>query len=150
MLKIFSVIGLILMMSVLTVSCDSKQSQKKKEDNLAKEVIEIHDDVMPKMDDIYKLKKQLKMFLPDSNQVDMKGIEVATIYAQIETLDMAHDAMMIWMREYNGGVDLYTHAERMQYLEKEKIKIIKVRDLMLEAIEESSKLLDFLNAKVNE
>ncbi|MEM0447119.1 MAG: hypothetical protein QXT71_00995 [Thermoplasmata archaeon] len=102
------------------------------------------------MDDIYKLKKQLKTFLADSSIVESIIVEPSVILTQIELLDMAHDAMMIWMREYNGGVDLYTHAERMEYLEKEKIKIIKVRDLMLESIESSTELLDSLKSLVDE
>jgi hypothetical protein len=63
------------------------------------------------------------------------------IYKQIEKLDMAHDAMMNWMREYNGGIDLFTHNEKMEYLEKEKVKIEEVKTMMLEVIEDTKTFL---------
>ncbi|HEY3401911.1 MAG TPA: hypothetical protein VGK59_00910, partial [Ohtaekwangia sp.] len=62
------------------------------------EVMKVHDEVMPKMNDIYKLKQDLKKKLDESK--DLADDKRKEIEATIAQLDSASDGMMVWMREF--------------------------------------------------
>src|SRR5688572_19993617 len=66
---------------------------------LYEEVMNIHDEVMPKMDDIYKLEQALKKQLTETPEIspDKKKALESTIMK----LDSAGEGMMAWMRNFN-------------------------------------------------
>ncbi len=102
------------------------------------EVMNVHDEVMPKMDDIYKLKEQLKKQIadaPDMVQERRKAVETAIL-----RLDSASDGMMVWMRNFNPLPDSLGEEQARQYLEDERKKVTQVKEDMLEAIEEAESL----------
>lgn len=115
------------------------QSPKAKEEELAKEVLALHDEVMPKMQDIMRLKKELKKKL---NQVDSSSNEALLINDLISGLEKADKDMMDWMHTYNGGQDLYTHEEVMAYLNAEKSKMQVIKEETWAAIEEGKLYLE--------
>ena len=113
---------------------------QKKQDNqtLYDEVMKVHDEVMPKMDDIYKLKQELKKQISDtSNLVDEKR---RTIEATILKLDSAGEAMMVWMRNFNPLPDSLGEEKAREYLEDQQEKIKKVKEEMLDAINKATEL----------
>jgi hypothetical protein len=89
-------------------------------DALLAQVMEIHDEVMPKMEDIMRLKSKLK----DREDAD----EI------LDALDAADKAMMNWMRNFKAPSKDLTFDQAMEYLEAQRKSIADVRDLMLEAI----------------
>lgn len=104
------------------------------ESPLYKEVMAIHDAVMPEMTTIHNLKKALKAAKDDSNN--------EIVLDHIKMLDDADEAMMTWMADFKTPED--TTAAKV-YLNAEKVKIQAVSDLMAKSILSSNKLLDSLN-----
>lgn len=119
---------------ILLCSCEQKKSNQA----LYEEVMEVHDEVMPKMDDIYKLKQELKTQLTDTLSIDeekKKALESAIVQ-----LDSASAGMMVWMRNFNPVPDSLGEEKARNYLEHEKEKVDKVKRDMLEAIENARAL----------
>ena len=96
------------------------------------EVMEIHDEVMPKMNDLHKTKTSLKtrLELPGLPAQDRKEIEI-----KIARLDSASEGMMIWMRQFNPPADSLGEEKARAYLESELVKVKEVREDILEALE---------------
>ena len=102
------------------------------------EVMKVHDEVMPKMDNIYQLKQELKKQMADSS--NLKVEKRKTIEAAILRLDSASESMMVWMRNFNPLPDSLGEEKARAYLEDQQEKINKVKKEMLEAIEEAKGL----------
>ena len=111
---------------------------QKTQDNQAlyDEVMKVHDEVMPKMDDIYKLKQELKKQIADSSNLAIEKRK--TIEATILKLDSASENMMVWMRNFNPLPDSLGEEKARAYLEDQQEKIKKVKEEMLEAINEAT------------
>ncbi|SKC78257.1 hypothetical protein [Ohtaekwangia koreensis] len=110
------------------------------DDALYTEVMKIHDEVMPKMGDIYTLKESLqkKLDTPGTEAGKKKEIEGAIV-----KLDAADDAMRVWMREFNTKLDsvkLEGEEKTQEYLKNEMERIKKVKEDMLSAIEQAKSL----------
>jgi hypothetical protein len=102
------------------------------------EVMKVHDEVMPKMNDIYKLREQLKKQIADSAglvEEKEKAIESAIL-----KLDSSSESMMVWMRNFNPLPDSLGEEKAREYLEDQKVKVEKVKEDMLQAIEEAEAL----------
>ena len=113
---------------------------QKNQDNQAlyDEVMKVHDEVMPKMDDIYKLKQELKKQIADSSNLAIE--KRRTIEATILRLDSASENMMVWMRNFNPLPDSLGEEKARTYLEEQQEKIEKVKEEMLEAINAAKEL----------
>ena len=113
---------------------------QKKQDNqtLYDEVMKVHDEVMPKMDDIYKLKQELKKQMADSSTLAVEKRK--TIEGTILRLDSASENMMVWMRNFNPIPDSLGEEKARAYLEDQQEKIKKVKKEMLEAIDDAKAL----------
>jgi hypothetical protein len=122
------------------VSCsknkDNKASDPETDDPnkvLYNQVMDIHDEVMPRMDDIMRLKRELKESIEKSNNlVPEKKKELEQ---KILQLDSAGKAMMAWMNDFRP--EEYTGEDLRDYLESEKERVTKVKELMLEAIQKA-------------
>ncbi|HYG01365.1 MAG TPA: hypothetical protein VD927_02920 [Chryseosolibacter sp.] len=101
---------------------------------LYNEVMKIHDEVMPKMNDIHKKKTELKNMLKDN--ADLPAAEKTSIEQRIARLDSANESMMIWMREFEPIPDSMGEEKAKAYLEGEMEKVKKVRERILKALEE--------------
>jgi hypothetical protein len=96
---------------------------------LEKEVMDIHDEVMPRMGEV--------VFLTDAIDSIMK-VEKDTI--KWKELNLIHEAlvksdkdMMHWMRSYESPAQPYDSTS-VNYINKEKEKVIKLRALILKSI----------------
>ena len=100
---------------------------------LYNEVMDIHDEVMPKMEDIYELKRDLQDKLDSAS--NMAAEEKLKLEQRIAHLDSVGNLMMDWMHKFDPLPDSSDQEEAREYLESEMEKIKKVKDAMLEAIE---------------
>lgn len=131
-------IPLIIAFSLLTGCSGSRDKQEKKEDNpnqsLYEKVMGVHDEVMPRMDDIQKLKRELQETI--KNSTDLAEEKRKELEQKIALLDSASKAMMNWMFEFRPE-ELKGDSLRI-YLEKEMDRVTKVKELMLDAIKKAS------------
>jgi hypothetical protein len=98
---------------------------------LGEEVMKVHDEVMPRMNDIYKLKEGLKKKLGEAGLADDKKKEIEQ---NITALDAASESMMVWMRAFNPQPDSLDEAKTKAYLEAEMEKVQKVKADINQAI----------------
>ena len=96
------------------------------------QVMDIHDEVMPKMEDIYKMKIELLEKIANTpGMVEEKRKELEAI---ISNLDSTNNAMMDWMHNFNPVPDSVDQEKAREYLETEMERIKKVRDRTIEAL----------------
>jgi hypothetical protein len=131
-MKILSKVSLILF-AVIALSCESKEKEVEK---LKTETIAIHDEVMPKMDDIMKLKKSLKIKQDSANENEQGNIQNLII-----ALEESDKAMMNWMRNYDPRMEDMSDAEKIEYLKNQKSSISEVSDKMKQSIAEAEEYL---------
>ena len=96
-----------------------------KERSLYDQVMDIHDEVMPKMNDIYKMRKSLKDSI--ANTPDMPEETKLKFEQNILRLDSAGNSMMGWMREFNPP-DQKDKEVFNKYMETELVKVKKMRE----------------------
>jgi hypothetical protein len=127
-MKRLSKIGFVLILFILG-ACQ-------KEKPLYDQVMDIHDEVMPKMDELYQLKKGLqeKLIATDSTQTEKR----LQLEETIHLLDSANESMMVWMREFNPPAEEDKEAYQ-QYLEGELLKVKAMRSVVLNALEAGNK-----------
>lgn len=96
--------------------------------------MDIHDEVMPKMDDLYRLKSQLKDTLGSASltpevKADFEG--------RIHLIDSAEKSMMDWMHDNRlRPIQDTTNLESYRQYMKAKVESAeRMKALMLEAIE---------------
>ena len=98
--------------------------------------MDIHDEVMPKMDNLYKLKKALQDTLANTPALPAEKKKVYE--AHILRIDSASNAMMVWMREFNPSADSLGSESYRGYMERELEKVEKVKAAMLQALEKDN------------
>ena len=123
--------------SLFLLSCNSTTTteeggESSKVEQLAAEVIGIHDEVMPKMEII----NDLQVKLEKKKEGKVKAAMQTAIEQAEKQLQAADDAMMTWMREYKMPTknDSRSEKELIEYLEGEKKRITAVKNLMLNSI----------------
>ena len=102
---------------------------------LYNEVMEVHDEIMPKMEDIYKLKKEIQEQI--ANSPDIVAEKKQQLEQVVSNLDSASNSMMDWMHRFNPLPDSIDQEQARAYLESEMEKIKKVRDLTYDALEKA-------------
>lgn len=118
-------------------------SEKDTQQKLFDEVMQVHDEVMPKMGELRSLAKQL------SNRADsLASDSLAENTTQInemrdlsKQLNDANEGMMEWMRQFEQIEEGTSHGEVIQYLTEQRKKIQKVRDDMLNSQSEAKEYL---------
>ncbi|MBB6001729.1 hypothetical protein [Arcicella rosea] len=121
----------VLMLSVV-FSCSKSEDKQKK---MIEEVMAVHDEVMPKMDEIMTLKGQLDSI----SKVSSDSSKAKELYVALDSADVQ---MMEWMEKYNPDqVKGKSEEEVVKYYEVEKNKIIKVKELTNASIEEAKAFL---------
>jgi hypothetical protein len=130
----------------ITTACSKSGDQKDHEAHdmeyvespntaLYDKVMELHDELMPKMEEIYNLKKEVQEEIaktPEMVEEKKKDLEKTMVY-----LDSANNEMMDWMHKFNPLPDSADQEAAREYLENEMEKIRKVKDIMAEAIDKA-------------
>ncbi len=99
------------------------------------QVMDVHDEVMPRMGDLMKLKRELQEKI--ATTPDMVVEKKAQLEKVISNLDSANTAMMNWMHEFNPLPDSVDQEKAREYLESEIERIRKVKSLVTETIEKA-------------
>ncbi|HTH55313.1 MAG TPA: hypothetical protein VL728_04665 [Cyclobacteriaceae bacterium] len=129
---------------IITVSCNRAQKGEHAKENapsgnpnqaLYDQVMDVHDEVMPKTDEIYKLKKDLQDKIAKSP--DMMADKKKELDRIIHELDSADHSMMDWMHKFNPLPDSANQEKAREYLENEMEKIKKVRELINGSIQKA-------------
>lgn len=121
------------MLIFATVAACNKSEDKQKV--MIDEVMAIHDEVMPKMDDIMTLKSSLDSAI----KVSPDSVKAKQLYS---ALDSADNQMMDWMQAYNPDqVKGKSEEEVTKYYADEKAKISSVKELTNKSIEEAKGFL---------
>ncbi|MEO8471949.1 MAG: hypothetical protein ABI477_07135 [Chryseolinea sp.] len=147
----YTILNLFVITTCLTlVSCGYKAQEHDMHDHestegggdrnkpLYDEVMAVHDEIMPKLDDIYKLKESLKNKIADTPA--LANDKKQEIESTIVKLDSASEGMMDWMHKFSPLPDSTDETAAREYLEKEKVKIEKVKQNMLQALEKANAL----------
>ncbi len=133
------ILSIIVLAFLLIYSCGEKT--KEATDMLYDQVMAVHDEIMPKMGDIMKYKKQLRQ-KAELLSAEVDSAQIAAINEAIAGLDNAHDGMMGWMREFDRDFSKGTQEEIMKYLNAQKEKIEKVGQVTNAAIQSAIELLE--------
>ena len=96
-------------------------------DSLKSEVLFVHDEVMPKMGELRKASKDLRLWADSLMELDSARANMLNSLA--EDIAEANESMMAWMRAYEPDFD-GTEEEIRAYFEAQKVSIQKVRDDM--------------------
>lgn len=130
-----AILGL-LVTTFLLFSCNLNQAANSEQDYVLKklhnEVMQIHDDVMPRMSEIGRIKRQFKDFLKDG----VYEAKADSIQQLIYQLDEADESMMNWMGEFKKPD--YSNFENAQAVyANEKVKITNVKLKMESTIQKA-------------
>jgi len=106
------------------------------------EVISIHDEVMPKIGQLKKLEKEA------GRKVEMLEMSATVDTLQIQKLEelafdlnLAYDAMFVWMRQYKSEDKEKTPEEISVYLDDQALKIAEVNVQIQEILSKSVEIL---------
>lgn len=120
----------LLLICSLLMSCknDNKELHKKLND----EVMAVHDEIMPKMAEINRLKRQLNAYkatVSDDN-VALKDSLINTILLLSESEDLMND----WMKNFKFPDESMKHEDVVTYLTNQKDSIKQVGDIMYKSM----------------
>jgi len=108
-------------------------SSCREKSTLEKQVMAVHDEVMPRLGELNKDRKELQKILKDVEDETAK----TELLTAITALEKADDGMMDWMAEWKVPSEVELQES---YLNKEMVKITKVKTDMLESMK-NAKLL---------
>lgn len=128
-MKILSKSFFIVMIGLL-ISCS------KPEKSMYDQVMDIHDEVMPKMGDLHKAKKQLQDSL--ANTTTLTDEQKKEMEGTILMLDSASDSMMDWMHDFNPPEASNKEAFN-KYMESELVKVKKMKEDVMRALKKIDK-----------
>lgn len=122
-------------------SCKLDKEALNTEKAMRDEIYAIHDDAMPKMGELNRLKRQLKKVRPNYASDSVIDRQILDVVLMLENAD---EGMMTWMAAFKEPAKLRkakSHEEIMAYLNSEKEKISQVRTDMFDSIETAKALL---------
>ena len=125
---------LLTILSVVLAGVGCNKSDDGGNQALYEEVMDIHDEVMPKMNDLHKAKTALQTRLKLPGVADNEKQEISD---KIAIIDSASDGMMVWMRQFNPLPDSLGEEKARIYLEKELEKVKKVKEDIQEALKKA-------------
>ena len=119
------------------VTCKTKKAEPKVEDHaeLLAEIMQIHDEVMPEMATIKRMEKEMKAWVNMDESVH--GEEGNKVLSELK---MAGEAMWDWMHNYKQPDALSEDVDVKKYLEDEKVKIMRVSNMMKNAIQSAKNI----------
>ena len=138
-------VSYLLFLAITIVSCQRSEQAHHHDDGamesdstntiLYNQVMDIHDEVMPKMEDLYNLKKDLQSRSEAAPSADEKQ----KLDQQIAAIDSASNLMMDWMHEFNPPADTVDQEQIRAYLESEMVKVKQVKEAILTVLSDQPK-----------
>lgn len=145
---VVSTAALLTLGGLLLACTNSEDAVREAED----EVFTIHDQVMPRISDMMKLRKQLDQRIRVLDSTAATGSAAATLRtdednAQARRLSrdlvVADSLMVNWMAQYNNDtLAKLPSAEALRYLADQKNQIIDVRAKIITSIEQARRFLE--------
>ncbi|WP_299443287.1 hypothetical protein [uncultured Aquimarina sp.] len=126
------------------VSCNQLSKEEQEFDGLMQKVIDVHDEVMPKMGTMSSLIKDLEP------KIDTTEVGKSHAKAQ-KNLKDSYDFMMDWMNDFstkfphgeeNTAEDIEKFTAKMKMLQEEEIEVNKLKDQINSSIDNAKKLLE--------
>ena len=147
-LQIMNKTVLPLAIAVMLSACSGQDKDKVLD--LENQVMTLHDEVMPQMEEIMTLKTQLSKKIVRLDSLQNEGITGnALAEERMRATDMnqklndADRMMMTWMNEYRGdSAKKLEPAQAIQYLESEKKKIDEVKQVTIKSINDAKSFLN--------
>lgn len=113
---------------LLLTGCNSGPSAQEQKAELEGRVMQVHDEAMNKMGQVYHLRRDLRNLRDtlEAQQADSATLQL--LQEHLQSLSKADEAMMDWMHQYHAP-DSMAHQQAMDYLhqEQEKINIVNAR-----------------------
>lgn len=128
----------LLLLTTLTFLVACGPSEKEELNQLKDEVISIHDEVMPKMGELRRTRKDL--LLQADSLVDIDSVRAALLTSIADQIGEANEGMMQWMRNYEPEFE-GTNEEVKQYLEDQRIAIKQVKEDMNKSLAKGKEVL---------
>lgn len=126
----------------LLSACQSGNQDEAMEEKTKAEIMAVHDEVMPRMSEMQRLKKKLQTLAASEMVADSAAVQA--IFETTRFLEDADEGMMSWMSEFKQPASMRntkSHEEIMAYLEDQKGEIEKVKKDMEGSIEKATLLL---------
>jgi hypothetical protein len=102
------------------------------------QVMDIHNEVMPRADEIYELKNEIKARIASASaQSEQKKL----LEQIVQELDSADHSMMDWMHKFKPLPDSANQELAREYLENEMERIKNVRELVNGSVQRAKKEL---------
>lgn len=135
-----NILSIFLVMLVFA-SCGEKKDNSQQE--LLKKVMAVHDEIMPKMGDIMKYKKQLNAKIDELTKagVEDNQAEITELKKAAEDLENSHDGMMNWMHGFDRNFNSEVQSEVIAYMKDQMTKIENVGKMTNTAIANAKELL---------
>ncbi|MEQ8476133.1 MAG: hypothetical protein RIB54_07820 [Fulvivirga sp.] len=146
-----------LLIIMLISACENKTTEQQEEvvtDEIPEEVkiekalyddvMDVHDEMMPKMENMMSMKGKLKEKVDLLKEEAAQSELVNELENIIQSLEIADEAMMNWMRQFDPETDSLSHEEIVEYYTLQKQKMDSVKVIMVEAIESASAKLEEL------
>ncbi len=123
----------LLLFILVCFSCQTSKESKSGAslEDLKSEVLSIHDEVMPKMSDLRRTRKDLMLMADSIMSVD--SLQASLLNTLADDLGNASEGMMQWMRNYEPDFE-GTEEEVRTYFEAQKASIQKVKEEMESAL----------------
>ena len=137
--------------SICILSSCSPSSDHDHIDKLDAEILEIHDEVMPKLEDINHYSEEIRSKMAQLDSLQQEGVSSNTVAEQrlkatdlLAKLQEADSLMWAWMRAYeaDSAKALADEDAILQYFENEKQKIINVKEKTENSIREAQSFLE--------
>ena len=119
------------------MSCETERQK------LHKEVIAIHDEVMPMIPDIKKNKSKIAEMIKSANEAKDTVNQIKCEKAYY-LLNQADEAMFGWMAQFadHNPDESVADDKAIEILNKQKESATRMRDLMLKNVKEAGELLE--------
>ncbi|BDD10632.1 hypothetical protein FUAX_30640 [Fulvitalea axinellae] len=118
-----------------------KAEEKRSLPALKKRILEIHDEVMPRMGELNALKTKLKTKIDSLNTLGDSTSNVALrLRAGVVEIDSADAAMWKWMHGFDGGFKGKTPEDTYAYYLKEEVSVDSMKMKILRAISVGTEL----------
>ncbi len=128
----------LLLLSIVFIGWSCGQKSAEGNQALYDSVMQVHDEVMPKMDALYNLARKLRD--KAANTPDLSEAEQETLTDAALEVEIAQEGMMAWMRNFDPIPDTEGEDKARAYLEDQMEKIEKVRDDIYAALKHAEKV----------
>ncbi len=124
---------------------------KKDYEVLDSEILDIHDEVMPKLEDLNHYAEEVRARIVQLDSLQQEGVSSNTIAEQrlkandlLARLQVADSLMWGWMRAYeaDSAKALADPEETLRYFRDEKAKILEVKEKTESSIKEAQSFLE--------